>query len=710
MHVVAEQSATWFAASHFGWLLAIPLLPLGAYAIQIFFGRLLPRKGDWLPTGAMFVALCIASYFFYQVFFGHPSASFMVDSVKHPYDFGFRWVPGAGGTFGILLDNLAASMLFVVTLVSFLVHLFSTGYMHGDRRYNIFFANIALFTFAMLTLVLSNNFLTFFIAWELMGLCSYMLIGHYFDKPSAAAACKKAFLTTRIGDVMLFLGIAILYFKARIPGGIHAEGTLNFYELYDRIAILTGNGAHWNLGEPWFLGQNWLFWAGILVFGGAVGKSAQFPLHIWLPDAMEGPTPVSAMIHAATMVAAGVFLVGRAFVFLSPDALWWVAIIGSFTAIFAASIGIVATDIKKVLAYSTISQLGFMIAGLGVGGYTFALFHMVTHAFFKACLFLGSGSVIHAVHTQEMPEMGGLRKKMPITYATMLVSTLAIAGVPLFAGFYSKDGILANALEHGMVHHGMAYLPFVFLICAAAMTAFYMFRLIHLTFHGEPRDHHKYDHAHESPASMAIPLIVLGALAVIGGQIWILNPGKIFSADTWFTSIVHPPFPAGWKAHEVDEHIAHAAHNGAMYGSLAVAGLGILLSFCFYKWKVFSAEKTAAVLAPLHKLVKNKYYIDEIYDKTIIAFTYALAKLQSAFDKNVIDALVNGVGAANRAVSSVSGWFDRTFVDGLVNLLADITQIFGAIARLFQSGRVQQYAAFAVAGVVGLAFWFLLIG
>ncbi len=688
------MESIWFGKSDFGWLLAVPLLPLAAYAIQIFFGRFLPRKGDWLPTSAMALALGIAAYYFFQVFFGaHASPKFSIDSALD-YKIGYPWLAGPGNHdgafFGILYDNIGAALLFVVTLVSFLVHLFSIGYMHGDRRYNVYFANISLFTFAMLTLVLSNNFMTFFIAWELMGLCSYLLIGHFFEKPSAAAACKKAFLTTRLGDVSLFIGIAILYTKFQ---------TLNFQELYDAVSSATLNGTVWD-------GQIAL--AGLLIFGGAVGKSAQFPLHVWLPDAMEGPTPVSAMIHAATMVAAGVFLVGRAYPFFSPDVLLIIAVVGAFTAIFAATIGICATDIKKVLAYSTISQLGFMIAGLGVGGYTVGLFHMTTHAFFKACLFLGSGSVIHAVHTQEMPEMGGLRKKMPITYLTMLVSTLAIAGVPLFAGFYSKDGILASALEYSMTGHDWRYtLPFWMLIAAAGMTAFYMFRLIHLTFHGKARDHHKYDHAHESPATMAIPLIVLGILAVIGGQIWILNPGSVLSSETWFTRLVHSP--VSWTPHKVADEVAHHAHHTAMYASLGVAGFGILLSFLFYYWHKLSADNWAKNLGSIYSMVKNKYYVDEFYEKTVIALTYGLSKLQRAFDVYVIDGLVNGVGSFGKTIAWISGWFDRIFVDGLVNLTADLTQLFGAVARMFQSGRVQQYATFAALGAFGVAVYFLLL-
>ena len=701
-----EQAASWFTEEHFRWLLVVPILPLGAYALQIFFGRFLPRKGDWLPTGAMFVALGIAAWMFWKAFFGHPDPGFSHDSALAPYKVGFPWLTGsapADSSFlGILYDNLSAAMLFVVTLVSFLVHFFSIGYMHGDRHYNVYFANISLFTFAMLTLVLADNFLMFFIAWEIMGLCSYLLIGHFFEKPSAAAACKKAFLTTRVGDVCLFLGIAVLYWKARVgpEGSPMSEGTFNLRELFERIQILTACVTIWH---------DWLTLAGLLVFGGAVGKSAQFPLHVWLPDAMEGPTPVSAMIHAATMVAAGVYLVGRSFVFLSPDARVVIALTGSFTAIFAATIGICATDIKKVLAYSTVSQLGYMIAGLGVGGYAVALFHMVTHAFFKACLFLGSGSVIHAVHSNEMPEMGGLRKKMPITYYAMLASTLAIAGVPLFAGFYSKDGILASAFERAQLEGGLYLLPAIFLVVAAGVTAFYMFRLIHLTFHGEPRDHHRHEHAHESPFTMTLPLVVLGGLAVVGGQLWILHPSEVLHSETWFTKIAEAPFPQGWRLETIPQETKDHAHHLALALSLIAAAAGIALSYAFYYFRWFSAEKAAERLGDLYRAVRNKYYVDEFFEKTVVAATYALSSAQRAFDVYVVDGIVNGVGALGRGIATVHGWFDRVFVDGLVNLTADLTQLFGAFVRLFQSGRLQQYASFAVAGAVGVAAWFLLV-
>ena len=667
-------------------LAAIPLLPLLAFFVQALFGRFGPRKGDWIPTLAMFVAAVLALYEGGKALAAGDPA-FQVLSEK--YGFVFDWIPGTTGVtgaIGILYDPLSAVMTAAVAVISFLIHLFSIGYMQGDRRYASYFAHLSLFSFGMLGLVLSDNFLSFFICWEVMGFCSYLLIGHFGEKPSAAAASKKAFLTTRLGDVALFLGIAILWTKFR---------TFEFVGLYEAVQVHVA-------AEGWTAD---LVLAGLLLFGGAVGKSAQFPLHVWLPDAMEGPTPVSAMIHAATMVAAGVYLTGRSLPFLSPEVRLTVAVVGSFTAIFAASIGICQTDIKKVLAYSTISQLGFMIAAIGAGGIAAGLFHMVTHAAFKACLFLGSGSVIHAVHGQEMPEMGGLRKKMPITYATMLVSTLAIAGVPLFSGFYSKDAILASSLAYGMepgagwIHR----LPAIFLFVAAGMTAFYMFRLVLLTFHGSFRGEYlRYEHAHESPPVMTIPLIVLGALAVFGGSVWILN-ADFLGHHPWFLTAVGPGLAGFVEPAGEAKAIHDEAHGLAMKLSVGIASLGILLAFAFYQWKTFSAEAWARRWGAVHRWVKNKYYVDEFYEATVVRITTGASLAMRAFDNGIVDGLVNLCGWIGRLLAAVAGAWDRIVVDGLVNLLGHVTQGFGAFARLFQTGRIQQYVAFAIAGAVLVA-------
>jgi NADH-quinone oxidoreductase subunit L len=417
------------------------------------------------------------------------------------------------------------------------------------------------------------------------------------------------------------------------------------------------------------------------------------------------------MIHAATMVAAGVYLVGRSFPFLSPDARIVVSIVGSFTGIFAATIGICANDIKKVLAYSTISQLGFMVAGIGVGGVGAGLFHMITHACFKACLFLGSGSVIHAVHTQDMRDMGGLRRKLPVTYLTMLVSTLAISGVPLFAGFYSKDAILAQALARARTEGvWFYYLPIAFLATASAITAFYMFRLVHMTFHGEPRDREKFDHAHESGPAMAIPLIVLGSLAVLCGYHYAHGGMPVpWNTEGWFLEIWrdHRPFEALLGGHYAEhqehfEHMVHESHVPAMVLSLAAAGTGILLSCAFYLFRWLSAEKAARSFGAVYRTILNKYYVDELYSKTVIAGTMVFSSVSSLFDKYVVDGIVNFVGGSMEKLSGGSAAFDRTVVDGLVNFTGFGTQFAGTVTRLIQTGRIQQYVAFSVFALVVL--------
>jgi NADH-quinone oxidoreductase subunit L len=402
---------------------------------------------------------------------------------------------------GFSMDHLTAIMLFVVASVSFFVHMFSIGYMHGEIRYTRFFTILQIFTFGMLLVVLADNLLILYIGWEIMGFASYSLIGHYWEKESARFACLKAFMTTRVGDVLMFVGMMIIWAQV---------GSMRFEDI--NAAIATGQFT-----------ADWRFWAGILVFCGAIGKSAQFPLHVWLPDAMEGPTPVSALIHAATMVAAGVYLVARTILIPTPEGLMFIAYTGGFTALFAASIAVVQMDIKKVLAYSTISQLGYMMLGLGLAGvstygYSYGIYHLVTHAFFKACLFLGSGSIIHAMHhQQDMGHYGGLWKKLPITGWTFLIATLCLCGFPFSSGFYSKDGIIASAVEFGyLTDSSHILLPF-FAVSAAMFTTFYMMRLIFLTFTGKPRDKHAYEHAHESPFTMTVPLVYLAIVAVLLG-------------------------------------------------------------------------------------------------------------------------------------------------------------------------------------------------
>lgn len=642
----------------------ILLLPLFAFTVQIFVGKRLPKQGAWLPTGAMFLAFFLALPIFIRAVSTY-DPEFKIAQSWTWIDFGAVQV-----SFGIHIDNLTAIMLFVVTLISALIHLYSMGYMHGDPKYSRYFAYLALFSFSMLGLVLADNFFAIYVFWELVGLCSYLLIGFWFEKESAANASKKAFITNRIGDIGMFAGILIIFATL---------GTFKFEEVFQGVADGTLRGGL-------------LTAAGILIFGGAVGKSAQFPLHVWLPDAMEGPTPVSALIHAATMVAAGVYMVGRVFVFFTADALLVIAYIGTITAFMAATIAIVQTDIKRVLAYSTISQLGYMMVGLGTGGYTAGLFHLTTHAFFKALLFLGSGSVIHAVHTQEMPEMGGLREKMPVTFWTFLIATLAISGVPPLSGFWSKDAILASALEFGQTHTQHMSI-FIIMVLSAAITAFYMLRLVYLTFAGEPRDQKKYDQAHESPWVMTVPLSILAVFSV--GTIW----------WGWFEHLLAEPDLASYGSLALGAVESHggehgSAHSMALVLSVLAAGSGIVLATTTYYWKKISAEAWGRRLKPVYNLLWNKYYFDELYSATVIKATLLISKLSAAFDLAVIDGLVNAVARGTTRLSFGQGRFDLRIVDGLVNLVGRIVHFFGAQLREVQTGKIQTYILMALGGVV----------
>jgi NADH-quinone oxidoreductase subunit L len=537
----------------------ILFLPLLAFVIQIFIGKKLPRQGDWVSISAIVSTLILSSIMFvkmlteYNPDFSHESSFTWLDMG----DFNIK--------LGFLVDNITIIMLLVVSLISTCTHIFSTQYLKGDIRYSRYFAYLGLFTFSMNGIVLSNNLISMYMFWELVGVSSYLLIGHWFEKESAANANKKAFLTNRVGDIGFFIGIMLIY---------TAIGSFAFSDIFAGVSAGMIKGTTLTI-------------AGIGLFLGAMGKSSQFPLHIWLPDAMEGPTPVSALMHAATMVAAGVYLSVRVFPLLTPDALLVVAYVGGITAIFAATIAITQNDIKKVLAYSTVSQLGYMILAVGTGVYTAAFFHLLTHAMFKANLFYGSGSVIHSMHhalhekhdhdtdPQDMRNMGGFRKKMPITHLSMLLSTLAIAGVPLFSGFLSKDAILAGTLSFAQNHPEHILLP-IFGFSAAAITAFYMFRMMFLTFYGEPKKPEIINDIHESPKEMTGPLVLLGGLSVF---IWYTLPNfNPMSTDGWFTDLVVPKdavVPGNSTAEEIKIG-AHHAHYLAMYISIAVAFSGIL--------------------------------------------------------------------------------------------------------------------------------------
>ncbi|NHM30074.1 NADH-quinone oxidoreductase subunit L [Neobacillus terrae] len=611
----------------------IPLFPLLSFLILLLFGRRLKEASAFVG-----ILLTLASLVY--------SILVLFERFTAPtYKSEAAWlnIGDLHLTAGFEVNQLNALMLVIVSLVSCLVHTYSKGYMHGDERIPVFYAYLGLFTFAMQGLVLSPNLLQTYIFWELVGVGSFLLIGFYFYKEEAKAAAKKAFIMTRIGDVGLLIGMILLFWQT------------NSFE-YDEIFKAVREGA---------ISQGWITLTALLIFVGAVGKSGQFPLHTWLPDAMEGPTPVSALIHAATMVAAGVYLVAALFPLFaaSKTALLTIAIIGAFTAIFAASIGLVQTDIKRVLAYSTVSQLGYMMLALGSAGYVAGVFHLMTHAFFKALLFLAAGSVIHAVHTQNIEEMGGLWKKLRLTGPLFLIGTLAISGVPLLSGFFSKDEILAAAWEGGH--------PILFLLAviAAFFTAFYMFRLFFMVFTGEARSEMK--HVHESPGVMTLPMIVLGVLAVISGYV----------NTPWFGT-----FLGDWLT-KGNDSLGHSHVEGPgwiMIVATLVSLAGIFLAWLIYGKKSLSRDWLSGRGGALHTILYNKYYIDEFYQLTIVSLTKGMSYFLRFIDLFLVEGIVKGVAG---------------FVQGL-----------GKTGSKVQNGQVQTYGAMAFVGLAVLVVIFALTG
>jgi len=582
-------------------------------------------------------------------------------------------------------DPLTAVMMLVVTGVGGLIHLYSVGYMHDDRAYWRYFAYLNLFTFAMLTLVMADNLLLMFIGWEGVGLCSYALIGFWYEDWDKASAGSKAFIVNRIGDFGFLLGTLLLFWSMTEAG----HPTVTFRELAEHIGVLDGRT---------FAGIGVATVITLLLFVGATGKSAQIPLYVWLPDAMAGPTPVSALIHAATMVTAGVYMIGRlSFLFdLAPLTLAVVAWTGAITALFAASIALVQTDIKKVLAYSTVSQLGYMFMGMGAGAYTAGIFHLMTHAFFKACLFLGSGSVIHAMGgEQNIEKMGGLKQWMPRTYWTFLISTIAIAGIFPFSGFFSKDEILWSHFGGERGSQAVWALGFV----GAGMTAFYMFRLVFLTFHGENRsDEHVRAHLHESPSIMTTPLVLLAGLAIVGG--WVGIPGAlggVHRLGAWLAPVFAGPHGA---VHHDEAH--HSLEVLLMGASLGIAILGILVARVLYLPKASPAtERLAHAAGGLpYRVLWNKYWVDEIYTAVFVNGTLLLTRICAAFDRYVIDGIVDGSAQVTRLVSWINGLFDNYVIDGLVNRLADLTMAVGTRFRHLQTGSINAYLYVIVIGVV----------
>ncbi|KQX60171.1 NADH-quinone oxidoreductase subunit L [Paenibacillus sp. Root444D2] len=623
--------------SQYAWL--IPLFPLLAFLALTAMGRQLKDLGIYISIFAMLASFIVALLIFVE----------RIGGKVEDYTWNkLHWLQVGDFTLnmGFEVNNLNALMLVIVTLVSLLVNIYSKGYMKGDERIHVFFGYIALFSFSMLGLVISENMLELYIFWELVGVCSFLLVGFWYFKPEAKAAAKKAFIVTRIGDVGLFIAILLLYWY--MPG--HA---LDFTSIHN--AFTTGK-----------IDPTIITWIAILIFIGAMGKSGQFPLHTWLPDAMEGPTPISALIHAATMVAAGVYLVARTFDIFhaSPDALLVVAYVGGFTAIFAATIGIAQNDIKRILAYSTVSQLGYMMMALGIGvSYTSGMFHLFTHAFFKALLFLGAGSVIHAVHTQDINEMGGLSRKMKITTWTFAIGTLALSGIFPFAGFWSKDMILTEAYEHNLLLFWVG-------VIAAFFTAFYMSRLFFLVFMGSPRgkarsteeDHDDLGHAvhtahepHESPATMTTPLIILAVLAVVAG-------------------FVNTPFNE-WLSQWLTGHDHDEKANWTVIILSTLAGvLGIGLGYLIYLKRTIPRDVVSGKMPWLYTLLNRKYFIDEIYDGVIVKPLRGLGWILELFDVYV--------------------------VDGIVRLVAFTVVGLGRLGSRLQNGQLQTYGVIMILGML----------
>ncbi|MHB1420940.1 MAG: NADH-quinone oxidoreductase subunit L [Bacillota bacterium] len=609
----------------YAWL--VPILPAIAFLIIVFIVRKMKLLSALTAIAAMAASLVISTGILWEV------VKSGTITVNNPVEYALTWLnmPGLHIDVGVLIDPLSAVMLVVVTLVALLVEIYSLGYMHGEDGFSVFFSYLSLFCTSMLGLVISNNYFQIFFFWELVGLCSYLLIGFYLHKHSAVRANKKAFITNRVGDFGFMLGIFFLFLVFH---------TFNFGQLAQSM------GSYTNVGL--------LTLAAILIFIGPMAKSAQFPLHVWLPDAMEGPTPVSALIHAATMVAAGVYLIARGFIpfHQAPVAIEVVAYIGGFSAIFAALIALVQNDIKRILAFSTMSQLGYMVMALGLGSLSAGMFHLTTHAFFKALLFLGAGSAIHAVHSNDIWDMGGLYKKMKVTTVTFIIGAASLAGIFPLAGFWSKDEILAIAYEQNF---GLFIVGSIVAFC----TAFYMARLIIVAFFGGKRSDH---HAHEAPPSMYVPLLVLSVLAVVVGFIGAPFVEHGFSSYVFF----------GEPHHLAPNYLIMVMSN-------VLALLGVLLAWLVYGKQVISAESVKQKMLPVYNLLYNKFYIDEFY--------------QWIFNKIVLP------------IGDIFNWNDRHIVDGFFDGIGNVTKRAGTKLRLTTTGALQNYALVIFAAVVLIVLW-----
>ncbi|MEX0678622.1 MAG: NADH-quinone oxidoreductase subunit L [Pirellulales bacterium] len=771
------------------------LLPLVSFALIVLFGPRMGKAGikaGYVATGAILASFVLSAFALFFVWLpnydlpaeAHPATAESsaggahAGEVEHaaprekPAITGDWYTLGQFGslriTIGYYIDSLTVLMFVMVTFISTCIHFYSFGYMHeeleevtdhevtlpgGDHlrrrgRFHRFFQYLSLFCFSMLGLVIAGNVAMMFVFWELVGICSYFLIGFYIERRSACLAANKAFIVNRVGDFGMIVGMMIIFAtlgtfafgdvdadgdgtpepgifsQVRTPANHHAlvvpDGMVKAAAV-DKIAKgaepTPENIQAWREQmEPGGIGR-YAYWlwivAGLGIFCGCVGKSAQFPLHVWLPDAMEGPTPVSALVHSATMVAAGVYLVGRFFPFFTPEVLVVIAIIGCITLFIAATIAITATDIKRVLAYSTVSQLGYMMLALGVGGWSAGMFHLITHAFFKSLLFMCSGSVIHAVHTNDMTKMGGLRHKMPWTAYTMLVGCLAImgAGVPFaigLSGHYSKDAILAQALSFKDANPRLGFLFYV-AAGGAAITAFYMFRLWFMTFAGEPRDHHRYEHAHESPKVMYYPLVILAVMAIVTG--WSIfgfgvqplleqaRPAGILAEaqGVLWTGLVHP-----------DEHLSHLEefHVSSTWVATMTGLVGLFLAVVFYGVRMLDPAEVCNQFKPIYNFLMGKWYFDELYNIVFVQPLLFVARRVAEFDRQVIDGIIDGMALVTMIVAYVEDFIDRYFVDGFVNVFADWTYGIAVWFRGAETGRVRQYVMFIVVGTVVM---FLLI-
>ena len=662
---LAEGKATYSdggSVAEFTWLIVV--MPFLAALIITFLGKYLPLKGAEIALATIGFIFIFSSYLLYlNITEGVASEFFINVGSIGTFDLEFGWV----------VDGLSIMMYFVVGTVATLVFIYATNYMQGEIRYTFFFTSLTLFAGSMLVLVSSPTLLQLLIGWELVGVCSYLLIGHYWEKKENSSAAMKAFITNKIADIGLMIGIIILALST---------GTMRISEI-----LYQSTHDYESLKSVAYL-------AGVLLFIGAMGKSAQFPFHVWLPDAMAGPTPVSALMHAATMVTAGVYLLARMFPFyqgMASQALDVVLLFGIITLFAAGLIAIVQDDLKKVLAYSTVSQLGYMVAAIGSGAYTAALFHLWTHAFFKALLFLGAGSVIHAVHTNSMKEMGGLRKEMPRTYTTFILGTIALAGLPPLAGFFSKDEILAS------LNHGGYNIYFAIAVAGAFITAFYMTRAVVLTFFGEYRGN---GHPHESDSMMTTPLIVLAGFAVVAG--WVNIPGIYTGFTDWVTTRKNPI---------VEYHPEFFDYFALSSGLLAgLAGIGL----AYYVYQILGRPEDGdqkIKVEPIWNILENKYYLDYFYFKYIInPIKSTVANIVDRFNTNILDRTVNMFGIAATFLGNiVYEKFDQGGIDKALNIASSSTDTLGARVKLIQTGKTQHYIMYFLTGVIVISLLILLV-